>query len=357
MELFLELCPAHTFGITGSDGKTTTTTLIYLILKEQGYNCWLGGNIGTPLLDKIDEINPGDMVVLELSSFQLMSMKCSPNIAVVTNVTPNHLDVHTSYQEYIDAKKNIMRFQNEEDILVLNHDNETSRNFANEANAQVKFFGREKKFTSGVHIKNNFITYNDKTGAENYLPIEKILLPGVHNIENVMTAIAAVQHCVDPHSINRVASTFRGVEHRIEPVRKVNEIRFYNDSIASSPNRTIAGLNSFKEKVILIAGGKDKNSDYSPLGKAIMEKVKYMVLVGATSDKIEQSYLQEIEKHKGAKKIGIKRCSNLEDAVMEAYYFAEPGDAVLFSPASTSFDLYRNFEERGNKFKEIVNRL
>ena len=357
IEVFLELCPAEVFGITVSDGKTTTSTIVYHMLKEQGYKCYLGGNIGTPLLDRIDEITPDDKVVLELSSFQLMTMKVSPQVAVVTNITPNHLDIHTSLQEYIDAKKNIFKYQTKDDILVLNHDNLTSRKFEVEAPGKVLFFGREPDFRSGIHIRRNSIIFMDESDNEHSIPVDRLLLPGVHNVENIMAAIAAVSHRVSFDAVNRVASTFRGVEHRIEPVRKFNDIRFYNDSIASSPNRTIAGLNSFKEKVILIAGGKDKKSDYSELGKAIMEKVKCLVLVGETSEIIQKSYLDEVEKHPEIKLIPIERCLTLKEAVIRAYTHAKPGDVVLMSPASTSFDLYRNFEERGNVFKEIVDNL
>lgn len=357
IEVFLELCPAEVFGITGSDGKTTTSTLIYNMLKEQGYNCYLGGNIGTPLLDRIDEITVEDKVVLELSSFQLMTMKVSPQTAVVTNISPNHLDVHTSLQEYIEAKKNIFKYQKKEDILILNHDNSETRNFAAEAPGKVVFFGREAGFKDGVHIEGDLIVFRDAEGYEKSIPASKLLIPGAHNVENFMAAAAAVSHRVSFDSLNKVASTFRGVEHRIEPVRKFNEVRFYNDSIASSPNRTIAGLNSFKEKVILIAGGKDKKSDYSQLGKAIADKVKYLVLVGETSVTILNSYLSEISKHPEIKPISVKKCSSLKEAVHEAYLHAGPGDVVLMSPASTSFDLYKNFEERGRVFKEIVNNL
>ncbi len=357
IEVFLELCPAEVFGITGSDGKTTTSTIVYHMLKEQGYNCYLGGNIGTPLLDRIDEITPNDKVVLELSSFQLMTMKVSPQVAVVTNITPNHLDIHTSLQEYIDAKKNIFKYQTKDDILVLNHDNLTSRSFETEAPGKAVFFGREPGFQSGIHIRRNSIIYKDEADNEHSIPLDRLLLPGVHNVENFMAAIAAVSLRVSFDAVNRVASTFRGVEHRIEPVRKFNDIRFYNDSIASSPNRTIAGLCSFKEKVILIAGGKDKNSDYSELGKAIIEKVKCLVLVGETSEIILNSYLDEKAKHPDIKPIPIERCRTLKEAVIRAYTQAKPGDVILMSPASTSFDLYKNFEERGNVFKEIVNSL
>ncbi len=357
MEVFLNLCPAQVFGVTGSDGKTTTASLIFEILKAQGYRCWLGGNIGNPLLGSIDKILPDHKVVLELSSFQLMTMRTSPDIAVVTNISPNHLDVHTSMQEYVDAKRNIYRYQKSQDTLVLNFDNSITREFAEEAFSNVIFSSRKKELKKGAFVKGKKLVFRDEKDLREITDVSRVRLPGEHNIENLLAAISATARYVEDESIREVSENFRGVEHRIEPVRKINEIRFYNDSIASSPNRTIAGLKSFRQKVILIAGGKDKNCDYSKLGRAIHERVKLLVITGQTAEKIERSYYNWIEKNGQNKSIQIYRCDDMEDAVATAYLNAQPGDIVLLSPASTSFDMYRNFEERGNHFKELVRML
>lgn len=357
MDVFLDLCPAQTFCVTGSDGKTTTATLIHMMLKQEGYRCWLGGNIGTPLLDKIDSIAQTDKVVLELSSFQLMTMKHSTDIAVITNITPNHLDIHTSMREYIDAKKNIFKYQRQDSALVLNRDDLISGDFGIEAKGAVKYFSKNKIDGIGAYLNDEIVLYKDKKGIKQILDIKSVRLPGMHNIENYMAATAAVADHASVESIRRVAYSFKGVEHRLETVRELNGIRFINDSIASSPNRTIAGLNSFPHKVILIAGGKDKKLDYSIIGPAIRAKVKYMALVGQTSDTIEKAYLSEMKLHPDEAPIEVDKFNTLEKAVESAYKNARHGDTVLFSPASTSFDMFKNFEKRGERFKEIVNSL
>ncbi|HHW49073.1 MAG TPA: UDP-N-acetylmuramoyl-L-alanine--D-glutamate ligase [Clostridiaceae bacterium] len=354
MEVFMELCPAQIFGVTGSDGKTTTTTLVYKILKEEGYNCWLGGNIGTPLLERVGEISEEDKVVLELSSFQLHTMKKSPDIAVITNITPNHLDVHKSMEEYIDAKCNIFRYQNSGGRLVLNYDNDITRSFAPLAKSEVIFFSSKNSLDIGSFLRDNSLVYKKGNNITHIVNTDEILIPGLHNIENYLAAIGAVYEYVKPETIRKIASTFKGVEHRIELVREIDGVKFYNSSIDSTPNRTIAALNTFKQKVILIAGGKDKNLPYDSLGKAIVDKVKCLVLIGMNINKIEKALLDEIERSGRGYDIPVYKCSTYEEAVRAAFSAAQPGDAVLLSPASTSFDMFRNFEERGNKFKEIV---
>lgn len=357
MEVFFELCPARIFAVTGSDGKTTTTTLIYNMLKEQGFNCWLGGNIGMPLLDRIDEIMEDDMVIVELSSFQLHTMTKSPSVAVITNISPNHLDVHKSMDEYVQAKKNIFKYQSKKDKLVLNYDNDITREFSKEAEGKAVFFSRKNLLEYGAMLKGDRIVYNDGNGEAEIVETQEIVIPGVHNVENYLAATAAVIEFVDKDVIRRVATTFKGVEHRIELVRELNGIRFYNDSIASSPTRTIAGLNSFKEKVILIAGGYDKHIPYDVMGKFLVEKVKGLVLIGQTASKIEKSLKDEVESTGKGGDIPVYRCSSLEEAVYTAYDFATEGDVIILSPASASFDMFKNFEERGNLFKEIVNTI
>lgn len=357
MEVFCELCPAKMIAVTGSDGKTTTTTLIYKMLVEQGYNCWLGGNIGTPLLDRLDEIKETDMVVLELSSFQLHTMKNRLNTSVVTNVSPNHLDVHSSMEEYIDAKKNIFRFQNENDTLILNYENEITRSFAVEARGKVVYFSRTKPLEEGMVIEDGMLMYK-RDGIR--LPVtstESIQLPGEHNIENYLAAAAAVIDLVRPEAVAKVASTFRGVEHRIEFVREADGVSFFNDSIGSSPTRSIASIRSFKHKVILIAGGYDKHIPYDEMGETLTERVKALILIGQTAPLIEKVLRNETARSGKGKDIPVINCSTLEEAVSSAFKSAEKGDIVLLSPASASFDMFKNFEERGLAFKKIVNGL
>ncbi len=343
MEIFFEVCPSHIFAVTGSDGKTTTTTLIYTMLKEQGKNVYVGGNIGNPLLCEADKMTEDDFVVLELSSFQLHTMTKSPERALITNISPNHLDMHKSYEEYIDAKCNIYKFQKDGDLLVLNADNEVTSKIAKEN--KCKTFSRQKE--ADVYLKENVI-YNKN---EEILNISDIKVPGMHNVENFMAAILMVSDIVDKETIKKVAREFSGVEHRIEFVRELDGVKFYNSSIDSSPNRTINTLNVFKKPVILIAGGKDKGIEYDELGPALGDKVKILILIGATSDKIEEAL------KKTGKEIPIIRPKTYEEAVKTAKDIADSGDVVLLSPASTSFDRFKNFEERGNLFKTLVNQL
>ena len=354
IEMLIDLCPGKIIGITGSDGKTTTTTLIYNMLKEEGYNCYLGGNIGIPLFAKIDEMRPDDIVVLELSSFQLMTLKKSPNIAVITNVSPNHLDIHKDYNEYINAKRNIYLYQNSNDLVVLNYDNDITREFADTAKGKVRFFSVNTRLDDGVILDQNIIKTSSGKIRTQIIDIKDILLLGRHNVENACTAIAAVQDLVSVESIIKVLKTFKGVEHRCEFVREINGAKWYNDSIGSSPTRTIAGLISFPSKVILIAGGYDKHLDYTELGKYIVDRAKAVILLGQTKEKIKTAVEEELGKRFGDNNLPIKECFSLEEAVNEAYKLAKDGDLVFFSPASASFDMFKNFEERGNKYKELV---
>lgn len=351
MEVFFRVCPCKIIAVTGSDGKTTTTTIISEFLKAAGYNVHVGGNIGKPLLPDAADMVPEDIVVLELSSFQLMTMKQSPDIAVVTNVTPNHLDVHKSMSEYIAAKENIFAYQTSEGIAIFNHDNDITRDFARNAVGCSVCFSRQENLENGVCIKENSIWYN---GRE-ILPLKDILIPGVHNAENYMAAIAAVNGLVDDEVIRTVAKTFGGVEHRIELVRTLNDVRYYNDSIASSPTRTIAGLRSFEEKVILIAGGYDKKIPFDELGPEIVKHVKEIILTGATAKKIRIA----IEAAPGFAESGLQiyEQDDFKEAVLTAHRAARPGDVVILSPACASFDKFKNFMLRGEAFKKIIYEL
>ena len=347
MELFTEFCPAKMIAVTGSDGKTTTTTLINKLLEKEGYKTWLGGNIGTPLFCSLEDIKEDDIVVLELSSFQLHTMKKSPQIAVITNISPNHLDMHKNYQEYIDAKKNIMLYQSTDDILVVNMENEVTCNIGKESSAKVTGFGWDSLFD--VYSDEEYIYKN----GQKILKVGDIKIPGRHNVENYMAAIAAVGDMVSVDTIEFVAKDFGGVEHRIELVRTLNGVRFYNSSIDSSPNRTMNTLNVFPEKVIMISGGKDKGIPYDEIGPVIVEHVKTLILIGATAGKIKDALL----KSDGHEAVEVIECDEYSDAVNIAYENAKDGDVVLLSPASTSFDRFKNFEERGRLFKDLVTSL
>ena len=347
MEVFFEVCPCTILAVTGSDGKTTTTTLISEMLKAAGKTVWRGGNIGTPLLPLVRQMKETDYAVVELSSFQLMDMKRSPARAVITNLAPNHLDIHKDMAEYVEAKTNIFRHQDEQGLLVLNADNAITASFR--GNGTTRFFSRQKD--ADVCVKDGVIC---RHGVK-VLPTADILIPGVHNVENYMAAIAMVEGLVDDDTIRQVAKTFGGVEHRIELVRVKDGVKFYNDSIASSPSRTIAGLRSFPEKVILIAGGYDKHIPYDVLGPEICAHVKKLFLGGATGEKIRQAVISCPEYD--PKSLEIVECGAFEPAVRAAAAAAKEGDVVLMSPASAAFDQFKNFMVRGEFYKKLVKEL
>ena len=352
IEMLMEIAPCKIIGITGSDGKTTTTSLIYSILKAAGYNAHLGGNIGTPLFIKLESIKPEDIIVLELSSFQLMNMNISPDIAVITNVTPNHLNIHSSYEEYIDAKKNIFKNQKEDGIVVLNYDNEITRNCKNEANGRVVLFSSKEKLDNGIIVDTDVIKECEDKLRKHIVNTKDVKLRGMHNYENIAAAIAATKSLVDTEVITKAVKEFNGVEHRLEFIRELNGVKWYNDSIGTSPTRTIAGLNSFDEEIILIAGGYDKHLDYEPIAKPIVDNVKGLILIGGTAEKIYNAVEKELKIQ--SKDLDIYMCKEFNQTVQIANEIAKPGQIVLFSPASASFDLFKNFAERGEKFKELV---
>lgn len=355
IEMLMKLCPGKVIGVTGSDGKTTTTTLIYEILKANGYNCYLGGNIGTPLFTKLNEMTPDDIIVLELSSFQLMGMEISPSISVITNISPNHLNVHSSYEEYIDAKKNIFKYQDKDGIVVLNYDNAITKAAAKEANGKVVFFSSKTKLEDGIILDGDIIKECKDKLRRHILSTNTVALRGTHNYENICAAIAATSSLVEVEDAVKAVQEFKGVQHRLEFIREIDGVKWYNDSIGTSPTRTIAGLHSFDERIVLIAGGYDKHLDYTPIAKPILEKVDSLILIGDTATKIFDAVKNEAEKQ--GKDIKIYMCDEFKNTVLVAKKVAKPGQIVLFSPASASFDLFRNFEERGNKFKELVNNI
>lgn len=355
MEVFFDLCPATIFAVTGSDGKTTTTTLIAKMLEAEGKTVHVGGNIGKPLLPEIENIKPEDFVVVELSSFQLISMRKGPDVAVVTNVEPNHLDVHKDMDEYVEAKKNVLLHQNAFSRTVLNVDNKITKSFEKDVRGQLLSFSMENSVENGAWLDSDGylnISYN-KT-AKRIMHRDEITVLGDHNVANYLAAISAVWGYVSAESIVKVAHEFSGVEHRIEFVREVNSVKYYNDSIASSPTRTIAGLKAFKQKVILIAGGYDKHIPFEPLAPYVTQKVKKLILCGDTAEKIEKC-IREYEGFNGEPE--IIRCDNLGEAVQMAHKIAEAGDIVTLSPACASFDAFPNFAVRGTYFKKAVENL
>ncbi len=350
MEVFFEVCPAKIIAITGSDGKTTTTTLVHKILTESGHKCHLGGNIGNPLLCNTGEISPDDIVVVELSSFQLHTMKKSADVAVVTNITPNHLDMHKSYEEYIEAKRNIYLHAGKDSVLVVNKTNDKSFECKDSANGTIRVFGYDEDcdvYSDGESI----YAFGKKV-----LEKKDIRIPGEHNVQNYMTAIAATYPLYTEDAIKKVAQNFGGVPHRIEFVRELDGVKYYNSSIDSSPNRTINTLKVF-DKVILIAGGKDKGIPYDEIGESIATKTKHLVLIGKTGPLIKDALDKYSEKTGIGKDIPTEFCTTYEEAVNCARKAASEGDIVILSNASTSFDMFKNFEERGNLFKDIVNSL
>lgn len=351
MEEFVRYCRGKIFAVTGSDGKTTTTTIISKLLMKQGYKTWVGGNIGTPLFAQIEEIQKDDMVVLELSSFQLMTMKEEVDVAVCTNLAPNHLDMHKDMQEYIDAKKNIFLYQNSNDVLVVNRENEITYSFEKEAKSQVREFSSKRVIANGACYKDGALYVDGKEVCKK----DDIVIKGMHNVENYLAAFLATKDDVSFESMKEVAETFAGVEHRCELVRELDGVKYYNDSIASSPTRTLAGLRAFERKVILIAGGYDKHIPFEPLANEGYSFIEELILLGATKDKIKKVF-EDLEKEKGIK-VNIITVNDLNEAVEKAREIAKPGDIVTLSPACASFDMFPNFAVRGNEFKKIVNNL
>jgi len=354
IEQLMKMAPCKIIGITGSDGKTTTTSLTYEILKNAGYNVHLGGNIGIPLFTKLNEIMPDDIIVLELSSFQLMGMEISPDIAAITNITPNHLNIHKDYEEYIEAKKNIFKYKNQ--ILVLNADNEITSKCKSEALEKVIMFSSTKKLENGYIVEDGIIKKCEDGIRRHIINTEELRIKGIHNFQNICTALALTETLVDIDNAIETIKEFSGVNHRLELVRILDGVEWYNDSASTSPTRGISALNSFDgKKIILIAGGADKNLDYTPIAKPIVEKVYSLILIGQTATKIYDAVKKELELQN--KKLDIHMCETFIESIKLAKRIAKPGQAVLFSPASTSFDMFKDMYDRGNQFKNAVNKL
>ena len=356
IEQLMKMAPCKIIGITGSDGKTTTTSITYEILKNAGYNVHLGGNIGIPLFTKLNEINPEDLIVLELSSFQLMEMEISPEISAITNITPNHLNIHKDYEEYIEAKKIIFANQNENGIIVLNADNELTNACKKEANGRVKMFSSKQKLENGYIVEDGIIKKCEDGIRRHIINTTDIKLKGIHNFENICTALALTESLVDTDNAVETIKQFSGVHHRLEFVRELDGVEWYNDSASTSPTRGISGLKSFKGKeIILIAGGADKNLDYTPLGKHIVDNVKSLILIGQTAPKIYDAVKKELEAQN--KQLDIHMCESFVQSLELAKRIAKFGQIVLFSPVSASFDMFKDMYDRGDKFKEIVNKF
>ena len=352
VEEVIKLSPCKVIGITGSDGKTTTTTIISEVLKSLGYTVHTGGNIGTPIFTNMNKVKKEDIIVLELSSFQLMNMKVSPNISVITNISKNHLDIHKDYQEYIDAKKSIFLNQNKDDIVVLNYDDELVKSFDKEVKGEVRYFSFKSKLKDNYYLDGEYIKYNDKI----IIDTKDLTIRGVHNYINICTVLNAIKdYSTDMDKALEIIRKFPGVHHRIEFVREIDGVKWYNDSASSTPSRTIAGINAFDEKIVLLAGGYDKNIPYDSLAKPILGKVRVLILFGNTKDKIYNAVMKESKLQN--KEIEIYEEKTLEDVISKAKEVAKEGEVVLFSPASASFDMFKNAYQRGDIFRDLVNKL
>lgn len=356
MEVFFDLCPCPVYAVTGSDGKTTTTTIIAELLAAEGKTVHKGGNIGRALLPIIEEVNEDDAAVVELSSFQLISMRRSPDVAAITNITPNHLNVHKDMQEYIDAKANLLLHQNAFGKAVLSADNQTAKDLAPLVRGRLAFFSRREKVENGAFLREDgMLCYNDYGAVTPVVHMNDIKIPGLHNVENYLTAIAVTWGKVKPETVVKIAREFGGVEHRIELVRELDGVKYYNNSIASSPTRVIACLNTFARKQIMIMGGSDKGISFEPMADLVCEKVKLLILMGQTKEKIKAAVMASPKFADSGLEIII--VNNMAEAVETAHSHAKSGDIVSLSPACASFDMYRMFEDRGNHFKSLVNSL
>ena len=357
VEMFMELCPCKIIGVTGSDGKTTTASLVYQILKEAGYNCYLGGNMGEPLFNKIYDIKPDDIVVLELSSLQLMDMKISPNISIITNISEDHTKIHSSFEEYVNAMKNIFIHQDRDDTVILNYDCEVAKDLAIEAPGNVIFYSSKNKIQNGYMVDGDIIKVCQSGLRSHLLDTKRMILKGTHNFENTVASICATKDLVETSKQLDAVINFEGVPHRLEIAKELpNRIIWYNDSASEYPNRTMEAIKSFPNRdVILIAGGYDKNYDYTELGKEIVKHAKCAVLLSQSSDKIAKAIEKALVKAK--KDFEIKRCTTLYEAVSIANKMTKTGDIVLYSPASSPLDAFKNYEERGEIFKNLVNEI
>ncbi|MBR4224928.1 MAG: UDP-N-acetylmuramoyl-L-alanine--D-glutamate ligase [Oscillospiraceae bacterium] len=355
MEVFFDLCPCPIYALTGSDGKTTTTTIVAELFAHEGKRVHKGGNIGRALLPIIEDITPDDVAVVELSSFQLISMRSSPQYAAITNITPNHLNVHKDMQEYIDSKANILLHQNAFSVSVLSYDNQTARDLSPLVRGDLRYFSRFSKVDNGAYLDGDMLVYNDHGTVTPIVDMHDIRIPGMHNVENYLTTIALTHGKIALETVRTVAKEFGGVEHRIELVRELDGVKYYNNSIASSPTRVIACLNTFEQKQIMIMGGSDKGISFDPMAELVCEKVKLLILLGQTKFKIRDAVMRAANYTEGNPEMIV--VDTMDEAVKTAHDRAVSGDIVSLSPACASFDMYRMFEERGDHFKSLVKAL
>ena len=355
VEQVIKLAPCKVIGVTGSKGKTTTTTVIDILLRGLGVNTYVGGNIGKSIFLQLDKIKKDDVIVLELSSFQLMEMTVSPSISVITNISPDHLDVHSNYEEYIGAKKYIYKYQNDNDLLVLNYDDEIVSKFACEAKSKVRFFSKNKKFDKSYILDGDFIKYVDGSLEDVIVDTRKINLKGTHNYLNICAALNAIDEYVNKDKIFDIIKDFGGVKHRLEFIRELNGVKWYNDSSSTTPDKTMAGIRAFGSNVVLIAGGYDKNISYESLARPILDCVSKLILFGDTKNKIYDAVMELKKKENSDLQIYVM--DTLEEVVEVAYQVSREGEVVLFSPASASFDMFKNAYQRGDMFRELVQEL
>jgi len=363
--LFVELCPMPIIGVTGSSGKTTTVSLVGEMLKAEGLRTWVGGNIGHPLIGHLEEIAPADKVVMELSSFQLELFApgnsgiegTSPHIAAILNVAPDHLDRYPSMEAYIEAKKNIVRYQGEDDVAVLGYDDPICRSIADECRGRVFFFSPSAEIGQGAFLRDGECVIRLEEEEQRICSVGEIKLMGRHNVANVLAAcVLAMLAGVSIGAMSHVARTFEGVEHCLEFVRELRGVRYHNDSIATTPSRVVAALKSFEAPIILLAGGRDKRLPWDEMAKLTLQKVEHLVLFGEAAPIIEEA-LQVTSNELRLTRPIVHRCATLEEAVEVAVRNAEPGDVVLLSPGGTSFDAFHDFAERGDRFKQLVREL
>lgn len=351
-KLFFDLCPSEIIGVTGTKGKGTTSSLIYQMLKKQGFDAYLGGNIGLPPFEFLDKLNVHSKVVLELSSFQLMDLHKSPNLAVFLMTTSEHLNFHKDLDEYINSKRNILRFQKETDFAVINKDYLASRESDVETPGKIYYVSTEEECERGCFIKQDAVFIRDVGVEEKVINTKDILLPGKHNLENVCAAsMAAYIKGVSVQNIANVLRNFKGLEHRLELVSTVNGVRYYDDSFSTVPETAVAAIKSFEDPEILILGGSSKNSDFTELGKTIKEakNIKAIIGIGVEWEKIKEKMVNlnpDVLILEGAK--------DMSTVVTAVYKLAQAGDVVLLSPACASFDMFENYKDRGNKFKKEV---
>jgi len=355
LSIFFRLCPAPVIGITGSNGKSTTTSLLGKMLKDAGIKIWVGGNIGISLLENLEKIKPDDVVVLEISSFQLeylARIEMSPHISIVTNIAPNHLDRHKTMENYIGAKKAIIHYQQEDDYAIMNYDDPTLKKWEGESSGRHLWFSAASELEHGAFLKNNEIIINHNSNRTVIPCSTQINIKGIHNWQNIMAAsYAATLMHADVESIKNAITGFTGLEHRLEHVNTINEVQYYNDSKATTPEAATAGIKAFDNPTILIAGGYDKQVSLHQFALECVRNTKCVILIGGTAETI-QKLIQDI---KGEKiKPDVYMAASLDESVKKASEVAEPGDIVLLSPACASFGMFANYEERGKEFKELV---